>query len=168
MAWGTTWWRMAASMATQVSDNLLNHWNKCLDGIFLAISDYDDARAMECINSDLVNTLGNLLNRCTGKSINPDQIYPSLDDGVLNTLLSSEDKLAFRELYELGGLRHILGKYFLSVLSLKMNFQRRLMCTIETLPSTRCWSQSCHGSTWQMPFFKNMNHGPCRRKKQSA
>ena len=77
---------------------------------FFTVLDYNDARAMECINSDLVNTLGNLLNRCTGKSINPDQIYPSLDNGVLSSLLSSEDKLAFREIYDLGGLRHVLDK----------------------------------------------------------
>ncbi|KAL2077495.1 hypothetical protein ACEWY4_026999 [Coilia grayii] len=38
--------------------------------------DYDDAKLVKLLNSELADALGGLLNRCTAPSLNPTQVYP--------------------------------------------------------------------------------------------
>ncbi|XP_053371368.1 methionine--tRNA ligase, mitochondrial [Clarias gariepinus] len=38
--------------------------------------DYDDDKVMKLCNSELADSLGGLLNRCTAPSLNPEQVYP--------------------------------------------------------------------------------------------
>ncbi|RXG71648.1 Methionine--tRNA ligase, mitochondrial [Armadillidium vulgare] len=52
-----------------------------------------DETAAQCANSELANTLGNLLNRCTAPSLNPQQEMPVLDDEYLATSSSTCRKL---------------------------------------------------------------------------
>lgn len=45
-------------------------------------SDYNDVKAVRYMNSELADTYGNLLNRCTGQILNSQQKFPAfcLDD----------------------------------------------------------------------------------------
>lgn len=45
--------------------------------------DFTTLKALQVINSDLVNNVGNLLSRSTVKKLNPDQIYPCLIPSLL-------------------------------------------------------------------------------------
>lgn len=68
--------------------------------------DYSDQRAIECINADLVNTLGNLLSRTTGTNINPSQSFPALHTPTYHRLCSAY-KHGFdllKQLYKLADL----------------------------------------------------------------
>lgn len=44
---------------------------------------------VKSVNTDLANTLGNLLNRCTAPSLNPDQLMPTLDELFLKNSSSN-------------------------------------------------------------------------------
>uniref|UniRef100_A0A914PVR4 Methionine--tRNA ligase, mitochondrial n=1 Tax=Panagrolaimus davidi TaxID=227884 RepID=A0A914PVR4_9BILA len=44
-------------------------------------------KAIDLINSELVNALGNLLSRCTVDKLNPNQVYPTFYDEVLKSTL---------------------------------------------------------------------------------
>ncbi|XP_033875998.2 methionine--tRNA ligase, mitochondrial isoform X1 [Acipenser ruthenus] len=46
-------------------------------GVLDTDCDYYDDKVIKLLNSELADTLGGLLNRCTAPSINPEQIYPS-------------------------------------------------------------------------------------------
>ncbi|XP_071085061.1 methionine--tRNA ligase, mitochondrial-like isoform X2 [Haliotis cracherodii] len=52
---------------------------------------YTDRKVTETINSGLVNTLGNLLHRCTSTSINHAQVFPPLDPQAMDTHFSAEE-----------------------------------------------------------------------------
>ncbi|ESO09132.1 hypothetical protein HELRODRAFT_190723 [Helobdella robusta] len=71
------------------------------DGSIQYDSNYSDSRAVECINSDLVNTLGNLLSRSTGQNINPKQIFPSFDKDVFESLVTEADRKVLFQLYQI-------------------------------------------------------------------
>ena len=55
-------------------------------------SDYNDQKVVECINSELVNTLGNLLSRCSGTAVNPSQEVPAVDWGMFRSRASQAEK----------------------------------------------------------------------------
>jgi methionyl-tRNA synthetase len=65
--------------------------------------DYSDERAVECINTDLVNTLCNLVSRCAAKSVNRDQIFPHFDPKVFDRLATDAEKDIMTNLYRLRG-----------------------------------------------------------------
>ncbi|KAK3776360.1 hypothetical protein RRG08_059147 [Elysia crispata] len=62
---------------------------------------YSDKRVAERINTDLANTLGNLLGRCTAPSVNRTQGLPSLSEEGLFEFLSQEEREAHHTLYNL-------------------------------------------------------------------
>ncbi|XP_067949721.1 methionine--tRNA ligase, mitochondrial-like [Watersipora subatra] len=49
------------------------------EGVAGQDGNYSESKMLNYLNSELCNTLGNLLNRCTSKSINKQQTYPPLD-----------------------------------------------------------------------------------------
>lgn len=48
--------------------DLLDRWN--------FFSDYSETKILRMLNAELADTLGNLLNRCCGKTVNPHQQFP--------------------------------------------------------------------------------------------
>ncbi|XP_051877413.1 methionine--tRNA ligase, mitochondrial [Pristis pectinata] len=52
-------------------------------GVPDADCDYYDDKVVKVLNAELADALGGLLNRCTGKSMNPDQIYPMFSNHCL-------------------------------------------------------------------------------------
>lgn len=72
-------------------------------GLVLFITDYNEIVAMEYVNSDLVNTLGNLLGRCTATSINPQQIYPRKHEDTYLSKITASDRETFENIDVLVG-----------------------------------------------------------------
>ncbi|XP_053404426.1 methionine--tRNA ligase, mitochondrial-like [Mercenaria mercenaria] len=62
------------------------------DGNFL------EEKAMEYVNSDVVNTMGNLLSRCTAPAINPSQIYPRKYQETYISKITASDRETFENL----------------------------------------------------------------------
>ncbi|KAK7489324.1 hypothetical protein BaRGS_00019432 [Batillaria attramentaria] len=74
------------------------------EGAYSSDGNYSDARAVERINGDLVNTMGNLLSRTTAPSVNKQQEFPPLDSGKdLQRFLSEDDVRMYTSLMELPG-----------------------------------------------------------------
>jgi len=55
-----------------------------------------------CLNAELADTLGNLLNRCTAKAINPSQLWPSTEHFHADQISTHGENL-MRSLEELFG-----------------------------------------------------------------
>ena len=72
------------------------------DGI--SIADYSDERVVTCLNSEVVNSLGNLLSRCTAPAINPQQVVPHWDQELFHQRASQEDLDMMQHLRELPGV----------------------------------------------------------------
>lgn len=84
-----------------------------LSKILIAVPDYSDARAVERINSDLVNSVGNLLSRTTALSVNKQQDFPPLEqESVLVQFLSEEDVKMYHSLQNLPGMYFAPFKIF--------------------------------------------------------
>ncbi|KAF7280894.1 hypothetical protein GWI33_005406 [Rhynchophorus ferrugineus] len=49
------------------------------EGVNHSDGNYSDTKIVRILNSELADTLGNLLNRCCGKALNPEQKYPKMD-----------------------------------------------------------------------------------------
>ncbi|ESO82122.1 hypothetical protein LOTGIDRAFT_223492 [Lottia gigantea] len=62
---------------------------------------YNDELAVDCINSELVNTLGNLLNRVTSYSINRSQVCPASSQENIEKYLTKEQLEEFQSLRNL-------------------------------------------------------------------
>ncbi|KAK6195372.1 hypothetical protein SNE40_000819 [Patella caerulea] len=62
---------------------------------------YSDVKAVECINSELVNVLGNLLNRCTSLTINLQQVWTGSCVEDIEKFLSPADQDKFHSLEHL-------------------------------------------------------------------
>lgn len=54
-------------------------------------SDFSHVKALRILNSELADTLGNLLSRACAKSLNPQLIYPACHAEYLSTLLQELD-----------------------------------------------------------------------------
>ena len=67
------------------------------------LTDYSDERAVECINTDLVNTLCNLVSRCSAKSLNSSQVFPRFEPQVFERLANGSEKDIITNLYKLRG-----------------------------------------------------------------
>ncbi|KAH3804912.1 hypothetical protein DPMN_133205 [Dreissena polymorpha] len=59
---------------------------------------FNEKVAIEYVNADIVNTLGNLLQRCTATSLNPDQIYPRKYMDVYQSKFNTSDRETFENL----------------------------------------------------------------------
>lgn len=91
----------------------LRQWNiifgwfplSCSPWCFILFSDYNDTKAVDYLNNDLCNTLGNLLSRCTSRKINTNmgQIFPALDREILEWKFSQNDIDMYRSLQQLPG-----------------------------------------------------------------
>ncbi|KAI4897317.1 hypothetical protein NFI96_034021 [Prochilodus magdalenae] len=73
--------------------------------------DYDDDKVVKLCNSELADSLGGLLNRCTAPSLNPEQVYPQFcntsfprDSGKLSGRAVSEDHKMVKAVSELPAL----------------------------------------------------------------
>ncbi|CAH1967738.1 unnamed protein product [Acanthoscelides obtectus] len=53
------------------------------EGVAHSDGNYSDTKVLRILNSELADTLGNLLNRCTGTVLNPRQIFPKIDPQAL-------------------------------------------------------------------------------------
>lgn len=102
---------------------------------------YSDLKIRRILNSELADTMGNLLNRCCGKAINPNLIYPNLD-------LSSIENLSvdpyFAELNKkLDGLSDIV-KYHYE----ELNFYKGIDEIIATLQCCNRFFE--HNKPWEL------------------
>lgn len=53
--------------------------------------DYSDTKIKNILNSELADSFGNLLSRCCGKVLNPDQQFPKLHYDIFENLLKNSD-----------------------------------------------------------------------------
>ena len=60
------------------------------------------------VNAELADTLGNLLSRCSGKAVNPNQIWPKFSYDDLPDLTSSNGKVLMNALETLPGSQAII------------------------------------------------------------
>lgn len=54
------------------------------------LADFSNVKALRILNSELADTLGNLLSRACAKSLNPRQVYPRLYAVQLANLLQTD------------------------------------------------------------------------------
>lgn len=52
--------------------------------------DYSEIKVTRILNAELADTLGNLLSRCTGAALNPNQVFPKIEKAAFGDI-SSED-----------------------------------------------------------------------------
>lgn len=63
------------------------HRTYLLISLFL---DYSDTKVIRILNSELADTLGNLLSRCCGSALNPSQLFPEIEPSAFK-IVSSMD-----------------------------------------------------------------------------
>jgi len=103
---------------------------------------YSDVKIKRILNAELADTLGNLLNRCCGKAINPNLDYPQLDLATIESLSSFD--LHFVELNEkLKRLSDIVGSHYED-----LNFYRGIDEIIATLQCCNRFFE--HNKPWQL------------------
>uniref|UniRef100_A0A6E8V1X0 Methionine--tRNA ligase, mitochondrial n=1 Tax=Anopheles coluzzii TaxID=1518534 RepID=A0A6E8V1X0_ANOCL len=56
------------------------------EGVAHSDGNYSDTKVLRILNSELADTLGNLLSRCCGKALNAESIFPAVDRQALDTL----------------------------------------------------------------------------------
>ncbi|KAL5004792.1 hypothetical protein ScPMuIL_018248 [Solemya velum] len=71
------------------------------EGVPHSDGNYSDQKAVDCINSELVNTLGNLLSRVTSVALNPSQVFPQADTASFTNHFSGVEREEFQQLYSL-------------------------------------------------------------------
>lgn len=52
--------------------------------------DYSDTKILRILNSELADTLGNLLSRCCGKALNPKQEVPVINMEAFDKLMKED------------------------------------------------------------------------------
>ena len=86
-----------------VYDVLFMNSYKCRIFLLFSLSiDYSDNRVVDRINSDLANTIGNLLARCTAPAVNLKQEFPSLEENF-DQFLDSNELEMYASLHSLPG-----------------------------------------------------------------
>jgi methionyl-tRNA synthetase len=65
--------------------------------------DFTEEKVSKYINAELVNTLGNLLSRCSGKKINILQAIPQFSANEFESKADNEDKVMWEKLDTLAG-----------------------------------------------------------------
>ena len=68
------------------------------------ITDYSAEKVMNILNSELANTLGNLLSRCTSTTVNPKQTFPKFNNKLFDETASAEHKQMLISLKGLPGM----------------------------------------------------------------
>lgn len=79
------------------------------DGVPHSDGNFSEDRLIELLNTELSNTLGNLLNRISSKAVNPQQTIPLLDMEVFNKFADEEDQ---HMLQMLKGLAKTVDQHF--------------------------------------------------------
>lgn len=52
--------------------------------------DYSDLKAVRILNSELADTLGNLLSRCCSQSLNSNQVFPKINPEAYHEISSMD------------------------------------------------------------------------------
>lgn len=73
------------------------------EGVPHSDNNFNEQKMVECVNSEIVNTFGNLLSRCTSKIVNPDQIFPSLEKEAFYLYFNNEERHNYDKLQDLSG-----------------------------------------------------------------
>lgn len=73
------------------------HTHVCHSVILLS-SDYNETIGLEYINSDIVNTCGNLLSRCTAPNLNPEQLFPRKCNDIYMKKFNATERQTFEDL----------------------------------------------------------------------
>lgn len=63
------------------------------EGVPHSDGNFTETKVVNMLNADLANTLGNLLNRCSGKVVNAKQVYPSLNKEEFSHLYAENETL---------------------------------------------------------------------------
>ncbi|XP_014768848.1 methionine--tRNA ligase, mitochondrial isoform X2 [Octopus bimaculoides] len=110
------------------------------EGVPHSDNNFSEQKMVECVNSEIVNTLGNLLSRCTSLSINPNQIFPALNKATLKASFSSEAQHSFYQLQELPD-------------NVELNYSRfSIYKTLEQISATLRWANGLmeEHKPWQL------------------
>lgn len=75
------------------------------------LSDFSEGKMVDYLNSELCNTLANLLSRCTSKSINSSQLYPPFNAEVFESAATEEWRELMDSLNSLPGLSVAVFRY---------------------------------------------------------
>ncbi|GFG35949.1 hypothetical protein Cfor_02919 [Coptotermes formosanus] len=67
------------------------------EGVAHSDGNYSETKAIRILNAELADTLGNLLNRCSGTTVNPDQIFPQFCQHSFDTYCKTEEALRLVE-----------------------------------------------------------------------
>ena len=110
------------------------------DGVLHNDGNFTDSRMQECLNSDLCNMLGNLLNRCTSSTINPRQVVPMLNAQIFHQHSSQEDKEMLEDLHK---LPTIVDQHFN-----ELHFYKGLEAIVNQLRATNKFLQ--HHEIWNL------------------
>ncbi|CAG9770019.1 unnamed protein product [Ceutorhynchus assimilis] len=60
------------------------------EGVNHSDGNYSNTKVIRMLNAELADTLGNLLSRCCGNNLNPNQVIPKIDQEVFNRIASME------------------------------------------------------------------------------
>ncbi|KAF2897537.1 hypothetical protein ILUMI_08640 [Ignelater luminosus] len=60
------------------------------EGVAHSDGNYSDTKVIRILNSELADTLGNLLSRCCSNSLNPNQVFPKIDSEAFQTIASMD------------------------------------------------------------------------------
>ncbi|KAK2144554.1 hypothetical protein LSH36_748g02067 [Paralvinella palmiformis] len=66
-------------------------------------ANYTTDKVTNILNSELANTLGNLLGRCTSMAVNPNQHFPEFDEELFKSTSSDADQEMMKSLHKLPG-----------------------------------------------------------------
>ncbi|KAK3095008.1 hypothetical protein FSP39_009126 [Pinctada imbricata] len=62
---------------------------------------YLESTVLDVVNADIVNNLGNLLSRCSGKVLNPRQVIPVMSDEACQAKMTAEEREIFQSIFSL-------------------------------------------------------------------
>ncbi|XP_077987959.1 methionine--tRNA ligase, mitochondrial-like [Glandiceps talaboti] len=98
-------WMMQSQKMSKSKGNVVNPFEKIQtytqdglryflmrEGVPHSDGDYYDEKVVKYLNAELAGTLGNLLSRCTARSLNPDQIFPPFHQSSFPPISDSSDK----------------------------------------------------------------------------
>ncbi|XP_023720689.1 methionine--tRNA ligase, mitochondrial isoform X2 [Cryptotermes secundus] len=105
------------------------------EGVAHSDGNYSETKAIRILNSELADSLGNLLNRCSGKTVNPDQIFPKFCQHSFSIYCNSDEALKLVE--SLSALPDLVKDHFLAC-----NFYKGIDCIVATLHAANRFFES--------------------------
>lgn len=70
------------------------------EGVAHSDGNYSDTKIIRMLNSELADTLGNLLSRCCAKTLNPKQVVPELNETSISLVQDLDEYKIMRDLLE--------------------------------------------------------------------